>query len=273
MLSFFEFRTEKTANRIRLLPIALLDGAGRSGTDEDALQFLTESIQTNGVLQPLLVRQAGSRYEVISGQRRMAAANAAGLRELPCIVLEVGRQTAAILSFTEHLQHQPLHFLEEAEALNALLKETGFSLTQAAAAVGIPLDLLQDKLRLLELSESQRALLRRFELSEAHARVLLRIPAAKRRMLLERTIKYQLNPERMEQLALEEEARRKDRESLQVRKQCFQNPRLFINTIDRAIETMEAAGIGVSAQKTESESTVQFCIRIPMDSLSDGCST
>ncbi len=273
MLSFFEFRTEKTANRIRLLPVELLDGAGRSDADEDTLQFLTESIQANGVLQPLLVRQSGGRYEVISGHRRMAAANAAGLQELPCIVLEVGRQTAAILSFTEHLQHQPLHFLEEAEALETLLSETGFSLAQAAAAVGIPLDLLQDKLRLLELSESQRVLLRRFELSEAHARVLLRTPATKRRMLLERTIKYQLNPERMEQLVLEEEARRKDLESLQARKRCFTNPRLFVNTIDRAVETMKAAGIDVSAQKTESEGAVQFHIRIPIEESTGHCST
>ncbi len=144
--------------------------------DPEALRTLAESIQANGLLQPLVVRRAGEGYEIIAGERRWRAARMAGLSELPAVVLEADDRQSVELALVENLQREDLNPLEEAEGLRALTREFGLSQEEAAAKVGRSRPAVANALRLLSLPAEILALVREGKLSGGHARALLMFP-------------------------------------------------------------------------------------------------
>ena len=118
--------------------------------DPDGLYELAESIRVHGILQPLSVRRkGGGRYELIAGERRARAAMICGLEQVPCLVLEVSRESSCLLSLIENLQRRDLDFWEEAKALERLTTVYGLSQEEAAAKVGKSQSAVANKLRLL----------------------------------------------------------------------------------------------------------------------------
>ena len=118
--------------------------------DPDGLYELAESIRVHGILQPLSVRRkGGGRYELIAGERRLRAAMICGLEQVPCLVLEVSRESSCLLSLIENLQRRDLDFWEEAKALERLTTVYGLSQEEAAAKVGKSQSAVANKLRLL----------------------------------------------------------------------------------------------------------------------------
>ena len=151
----------------------------RTRMDEGSLYELAESIKSQGVMQPVLVRPVnGGRYEIIAGERRWRAAQIAELAELPAVVREVDDHATLAMALIENIQREDLNPLEEATALKRLIDEFRITHQQAAEAVGRSRAAVSNLLRLLELPPEIKQLLEQRRLEMGHARALLTLPAA-----------------------------------------------------------------------------------------------
>ena len=146
--------------------------------DEDSLRELSESIRTYGILNPLTVRSRGGRYELVAGERRLRAAKLAGLREVPCLVIDVDMENASLISLIENLQRRDLDFIEEANGISQLIHMFGMSQEEAARRIGKSQSAVANKLRLLRLPGDVLDALREHSLTERHGRALLRLPSS-----------------------------------------------------------------------------------------------
>jgi ParB family chromosome partitioning protein len=155
----------------------------RTRMDEGALYELAESIKSQGIMQPILVRrlqggaQAG-KYEIIAGERRFRAAKLAGLDSVPVLVREVADEAAAAMALIENIQREDLNPLEEAQGLQRLIKDFGLTHEQAAQAVGRSRSAASNLLRLLNLAEPVQTMLMAGDLDMGHARALLALDRA-----------------------------------------------------------------------------------------------
>jgi ParB family chromosome partitioning protein len=146
----------------------------RTRMDEGSLYELAESIKSQGVMQPILVRPVGKdRYEIIAGERRFRASQLAGLSEVPVLVKDVPDEAAAVMALIENIQREDLNPLEEAQGLQRLVNEFGLTHEQAAQSVGRSRSAASNLLRLLQLAEPVQGLLMAGDLDMGHARALL----------------------------------------------------------------------------------------------------
>jgi ParB family chromosome partitioning protein len=146
----------------------------RTHMDEGALYELAQSIQAQGIMQPILVRQLSSgQYEIIAGERRFRAAQLAGLTEVPVLVKNVPDEAAAAMALIENMQREDLNPLEEAQGLQRLIHEFGLTHESAAQAVGRSRSAASNLLRLLQLAEPVQNLLMAGDIDMGHARALL----------------------------------------------------------------------------------------------------
>jgi len=169
-----------TAHPSILALTQVLPGAWQPRTrmDEGALHELAESIKSQGIMQPLLVRRLDSgehkgKYEIIAGERRFRAAHWAGLTEVPVLVREVTDQAAAIMALIENIQREDLNPLEEAQGLQRLIDEFGLTHEQAAQAIGRSRSAASNLLRLLQLAAPVQTMLMAGDIDMGHARALL----------------------------------------------------------------------------------------------------
>ena len=155
----------------------------RTRMDEGALYELAESIKSQGVMQPILVRELKSgdnagKYEIIAGERRFRASKLAGLDTVPVLVRDVPDEAAAAMALIENMQREDLNPLEEAQGLQRLVKEFGLTHEQAAQAVGRSRSAASNLLRLLQLAEPVQTMLMAGDLDMGHARALLTLDRA-----------------------------------------------------------------------------------------------
>ena len=150
----------------------------REAFDEHALEQIAQSLREHGVLQPVVVRSVGDRFELIAGERRWRAAQRAGMARIPAIVRDADRQQALELALIENLQREDLNPMEEAAAYEALIGQTGLTQEQVAARVGKDRSTVTNTLRLLKLPEEVRALVATRDLGMGHARALLGLGSA-----------------------------------------------------------------------------------------------
>lgn len=143
--------------------------------DDDSLRELSESIRCYGILNPLTVRARNGTFELIAGERRLRAAKLAGLREVPCIIIDVTMEDAGLISMVENLQRKDLNFVEEAMGINQLMLMFGMSESEAAKRIGKSQSAVANKLRLLKLPADILDALRENDLTERHGRALLRL--------------------------------------------------------------------------------------------------
>jgi ParB family chromosome partitioning protein len=152
----------------------------RTRMDEGSLYELAESIKSQGVMQPILVRPlaASGRYEIIAGERRFRAARLAGLDEVPVLVRAVPDEAAAVMALIENIQREDLNPIEEAQGLKRLVDEFALTHEQAAQAVGRSRSAASNLLRLLNLTQPVQQMLLAGDLEMGHARALLALDAA-----------------------------------------------------------------------------------------------
>lgn len=164
----------------------------RTRMDEGALNELADSIRTQGVMQPILVRplegKPNGKYEIIAGERRFRAARLAGLDEVPVLVREVADENAAVMALIENIQREDLNPLEEAQGVKRLLDEFGLTHEQAAQAIGRSRSATSNLLRLLNLAEPVQTMLLAGDIDMGHARALLAVDAANQIMLANEVI-------------------------------------------------------------------------------------
>lgn len=164
--------------QLRELPLDLIERGRfqpRMHIAPEALEELTQSIRARGVVQPIVVRPAedGQHFEIIAGERRWRAAQAAGLSEIPAVVREVTDDAALAIALIENIQREDLNPIEEASAVGRLIEEFNLTHQEAADAIGRSRVGVSNLLRLLDLGDDARTLVEQGELDMGHARALL----------------------------------------------------------------------------------------------------
>ena len=273
MAGFLNFTKDKQINKVIEIDVRLIvpnPHQPRTEFDDSDIRSLAESIGQNGILQPLSVRKSGERYELIAGERRLRAAKMCGLQAVPCIVHDISERNSAILALVENIQRQDLSFFDEAAAIEKLISYYGMTQEDAASKLGKAQSTIVNKLRLLRITPEERELIMNFNLTERHARALLKLGSCEERMnILEKVIKNKLNVERTEKLVEDYIGQKKVRQSYRTRSKVFQNVKIFVNTINKAIETMQSAGIDADSRKIQNEEYIEYRVRIPIDSNKD----
>lgn len=233
--------------------------------DQSELVNLAISIRMNGILQPITVREVENGYELVSGERRLRASKLAGLLNVPCIVVEVNSLKSAVFALIENLQRQNLGYFEEALAINKLMKDFSLSQDEAARRLGKAPSTVSNKLRLLALPEEARNQLTENGLSERHARALLRLEAGEVMEVLQKVTEKKLNVTQTEKLVEEYVSKRK--EPKRQTKIMFSDVKIFLNTINNALETMQKAGIKAEFKREDNEDSYIYLIEIPKKSV------
>jgi len=239
----------------------------RKHFDPDALSALADSIRRVGILCPLLVRAVGGTYELIAGERRLRAAMEAGLETVPCILRDADFAESAHLAIIENLQREDLNMFEEAEAIKSLLSTCEMTQESAAASLSCSQSYVANKLRLLKLGEAQRRAILEGNLTERHARALLRLETeAERDEIIGIIVKRRMNVASAEEY-IENYLCQRERERLREktarlegdlkRKLLSRDMRLFYNSIERAVDSVRSCGIGIeSKRRVTDEGTV-----------------
>ncbi len=238
--------------------------------DEEGLRELSESIRSYGILNPLTVRLRCGQYELVAGERRLRAARMAGLREVPCILIDVNMEDAGLLALVENLQRRDLDCWEEAEGLRKLIRMFGLSQEEAARRIGKSQSAVANKLRLFKLPEDVRETLRQRGLSERHGRALLRLPEGEAQraalaVMLEQGMNVAAAEAYVEQLLAAPPREPERPPEARGRKKTFvmKDLRLFLNTLSRSVDMMRQGGVGADLQREETEDRLILTISIP----------
>ena len=236
----------------------------RKEFESEALSELADSIRQYGVLQPLLVAPGkGDTYILIAGERRLRASTMAGLGTVPVIVSEYTTQQIAEIALIENLQRKDLHYLEEAEGYEKLVNT--FHLTQESMAirVGKKQSTIANKLRLLRLPSPVRKKLHDSDLTERHARVLLKLENEDlQKAVLQKVLKGHLNVRQTEALV---EKTLKEAGKLNQKKPRFvvvNDVRIYLNSIKEIMETVKTSGIPSSMEQEMDGDDVVVTLRI-----------
>lgn len=236
----------------------------RKEFSEKELMELAHSIYHNGILQPISVRLTDDNmYEIIAGERRYRASIIAGLKSVPCIVINADDKKAALFSLIENIQRHDLGFFEEAAGIQRLINDYGLSQEEAAQKIGKAQSTLSNKLRLLKLPSYVRNEAVKYGLTERHARALLKIQdEEKQRLALKIIIEKKLNVAQTESL-IERilNGPKEDHKNKVIR--LFKDVRIFVNTLNHAVSTMRSSGINADSTKTETDDYIEYLVRIP----------
>ena len=231
---------------------------------EDLLS-LAESIKENGILQPLLARRINNSdyYEIIAGERRLRAAILANLATVPCLIVDCDYEESAVYSIIENIQRSDLSFFEEAQAISQMQNHFGMTQEQIAKRLGKSQSALSNKLRLLKLPADVRYFIEKEGLTERHARALLKLESEKQMWTALNLIKDKgWNVQQTEEYinSVTNKAVKPHKNNIV---KIFKDVRIFVNTVNKAINTMKEAGIPAESNKTETDDYIEFFVRIP----------
>lgn len=241
----------------------------RKQFNKAALEELCESIKQYGVLQPINVRRiTTSSYELVAGERRLRAATMAGLREIPAIVVKIDDNDSAVIALIENLQREDLSYMEEAEGYNNLITEHHFTQEELAQKIGKSQSTIANKIRLLKLPPLVKKILSDNNLTERHARALLKLHDEQLQLkVLKHVCEKGLNVKRTEELverAIQKYTREESgREGEKKFTRAIKDIRIFVNTIRQAIDLMKKSGVNARAAQLDRGEYIEFIIRIP----------
>lgn len=234
----------------------------REHFDIENIKALSDSIRKNGIIQPLTVRRRNDgTYELIAGERRLRAAKMANLKGVPCIIMDIDDRNSAMFALIENIQRQELNFVEEALAIQRLSTIYGMRQEEIAIDIGKTQSAVSNLLRILRLSPEIRMKLVENGQTQRHARALLRLSDQQQGEALKYIIEKKLTVKQTEQLV--ERMLSKEPEPRQKRKIFFKDVKIFVNTVNHAVEVMQSAGIKARCEKTESDEEYTFVVRIP----------
>ena len=239
----------------------------RRNFDEEELRSLSRSIVENGILQPLVVRRINqTEFELIAGERRLRAAVMAGMNKVPCVIHKCGDKDSALLALIENLQRTDLNMFEEARGIARLIRKYGLTQEQAAIKLGKKQSTITNKLRLLRLGFEEQEWILTAGLSERHARTLLRInDEGLRREVLSRIISDNLSVGEAEALVTDVLMQKPESapEKKPERKIAIKDVRIFVNTINKAVDTMRLSGINAISRRSETDEYIEYTVKIP----------
>jgi len=255
--------SERAVSRIPIDAIHTSPFQPRRTFPESSIAELAESIRQHGLLTPLLVRRIDAgQYELIAGERRLRALKRLERVHAEVIVLSAYDQECALLALIENLQREDLHFLDEAEAYRNILNSHSITQEQLAKSLSISPSALANRLRLLRLTDEARAAIRTGNLSERHARALLRLSDPNRQLELireccEKHLSVKQLEARIDQLGRTPAHR--PRVSPVIR-----DNRIIINAVLNTVKELNRIGVNVESRVEEREDGVEVIVRIPV---------
>lgn len=256
-----KLRTYMETGRVIFLPASSIrpnPNQPRKLFRQEPLEELASSIRQHGILQPLSVRRIdGGGYELIAGERRLRAAQMAGLTEIPCIIMTMDDRESGMAALVENLQRQDLDFIEEARGISLLMEQWNMSQEQVARVLGKSQSAIANKLRLLRHSFPVLQAIRDGELTERHARALLKLPTepdklraivviCKNRMSVARTEEY------IEGLLMQPSEK-------PLRASVGQ----FLRNVNQTLARIQKSGIRAISERRETDSQIVLTITIP----------
>lgn len=225
------------------------------------METLIQSVKQNGILQPLTATKETDGYQLISGHRRLFAAKMLKLDKVPVIVMEKSREEIAVLCAVENMHREDLNFFEQAMAIKLLIDQLGLTQAQAGEKLCLTQSAVANKLKLLNFSKAQMEVILKADLTERHARAVMRLEEDKRDKALKHIIKHKLNvaaTDRYIQGLLEGKSKRKT----VIR---IKDVRIFTNTITNALKIMKNAGFAPVFEQNITEKTAEYKIVIPLE--------
>ncbi|MBC5582313.1 ParB/RepB/Spo0J family partition protein [Anaerofilum sp. BX8] len=255
----------QVTGQVVLVPLEQIEPSpwqARRRFDPREMQALAASIRENGMLQPVTLQQLGkNRYALVAGERRVRAARMLGMEKVPAILTDYEDGQAAVLSLEENLQRQQLGPFEEAEALRQLLTLWNCTQTDGAKRLGLSQSALANKLRLLAVAPEVRRAAEEAELTERHVRALLRLETCAQQLeAVEKIRAEKLTVSETERLV---ERIGKEKRSKPKRRGMVRDVRIFVNTVNRAVDMMKSSGIPASMERSETGDYIQYVVRIP----------
>jgi len=250
----------------------------RRDFDERLLYGLAQSIRDYGIIQPLSVRRLSSVmvnenspavYELIAGERRLRAAKILALETVPCVILDTDIKVSAELAIIENLQREDLNFFEQAIAIEKLIESYSYSQEQIARKLSVSQSYIANKLRILRLVHDEREIILESGLTERHARAFIRITDVIERKkviltVINRVMNVSMTEKYIDKILLGETASENSkRVSRQKKLLVMKDVRLFLNSIDKAVNMVTQSGINIESERIDKGEYIEVFLKIP----------
>ena len=228
--------------------------------DEEKLRELSGSIKTNGVIQPLIVRESSSGYELVAGERRWRAARMAGLRTVPCIVRNFDEKQNAIVAIIENMQREDLNPIEEALGLKSMTEKYGFTQEQISASLGRSRTYITNSIRLLKLPEEIQQYVSSGQMSAAHGRTIINIPdKAKQKEIADKIIRNDLSVRATERLAEKvKDELRPERKRRKKASEADKTKNAEIVAVERELMTLLGTKVHISGDDSKGKIELEY---------------
>lgn len=261
-----------TGRRLQQIPVEAIvpnPNQPRTTFDDESIAELAQSIREVGLIQPLVVRRQGRQYELVAGERRLRACKSLGMEAVSCIVEEdLKEESSAMMALIENLQREDLHFIEEAQCYYALLNNYRLTQEELAKRLGRSQSSIANKLRVLRMSGAVKEAVRAADLSERHARAILKLKdEAAQLAVIDKAREKGLSVKDTEKLVektldkLYDEKRDGARPRPVIVRQV-RDYRLFMNTVNSAIAALRDSGMAVEVEQEDRPDGVDIHIHI-----------
>lgn len=236
----------------------------RKNFSHDTLVELCDSIKEYGLIQPITVRKGTySKYELIAGERRLRACIMAEMKTIPAIIIDVSNYESAAIAMIENLQRENLCFFDEAEGYSNLISDFNITQEELAQKIGKTQATIANKIRLLKLSPIVKKIIKANNLTERHARALLKLPTEEMQLkALKKITENNLNVTQTDkyiEFLLSPQKPKRNQKSMRI----FKDIRIFSNTIKQAIDMMNKSGINAYSEKNETDEYIEYLVKIP----------
>lgn len=255
----------KTGGQILLIPTDQISEnplRARMYYNDSKTDELMRSIGESGIIEPLSVcASKRGNYIIISGERRFRAAKKLGFKSVPCVLIDSPPEKSVLTCLTNSLTHEPLNYFEIAMSYEKLKEHFDLTYEQIAAKIGVDTNEVLSKVRLLQIPPRMRKILVEYGLSQKYASILVRHSDEQKEELLKRIIENRLTLMGAKELS-DQMLNPKD-DAKNTVQTYFKDINVFVNTIDRAYETMINSGISAEMDKTDGDMGVDYFIHIP----------
>ena len=255
----------KGENKITYIPLEQIVPCPyqpRKTMNRAAISALSENIKENGILQPLTATKiSGGKYQLIAGHRRLLRADMAGFSKVPVIVLDKTEEEVAVLAVIENLQREDLNFFEQAAAIQSLMDRLNLTQAQVGEKLSLSQPAVANKLRILQLNREERRILLENNLTERHARAILRLKPDARLKAITHIAKQNLNVKQTDKYIsslLKDKSHKSQKTIIHIK-----DLKMFTNTIKKAVKVMQTAGIQANFTKNEDDLTITYFITVP----------
>ena len=236
----------------------------RKNFPDDKIDELAKSIETHGIIQPIMVRPAGEGYEIVAGERRWRAARRASLKQVPCIIRELTEEQNMLIAIIENMQREDLNPMEEADALNQMIVQYGLTQEEVSKSVGKSRPYITNALRLLKLPSEIREMVVQGQLTSGHARAIAGVKdETKQVSLASKTVKEGLSVRETETLA------NKENESMPNR-QAKARPRAKnreITDLEEELKTVLGTKVEISQGSKRGKIEIEYYSRDELERL------